>query len=862
MKIARKRFTCLFLSLSMALSIGVASGAEESSAQSFGLTGYAAVDTNSSTSDQMANEPIAVSIEGTDLTTTADEKGRFEFTKVPQNLDGYKLKFTKRNCLQRIVEDVTVMDNTEVSTEKEPIKLWTGDIPRDGAKDNSINLSDVMSIAVAFNTNSGEKLFNKDCDLNFDKSVNMSDVICIAKNFNKTPNDYRKHFSPLPVIGSFEKLKKMVPQSSGSYYYINGVVDGIPVPAALPTPAASKTESSPASGGSTTDYSRTNNQVEGVDEADIVQTDGEYIYQVSARKIIVTKAYPADKMQVIDSVYFENSFTPAEMLIGDNKLVVIGSSNEKVTLPQTVSQQTASQQDSSMQSAILEAQKFGKIMIPTYFYQPLTKVVVLDIKDKSNIKTERIVDVQGRYISSRKIGSSLYVSTNKDFSSYIVYGDSELVKPAYRDSLQGDKFIEIGYDKINYFPEIVRPNYLTVAGININDSSSKVNVSSYLGSGDKMYVSEGNIYIAETGYYSRAIFLANVDFVPAVMPRINSQNTLIYKFAISNGESKFTGKGEVPGRILNQFSMDESKGYFRIATTSTSTTDYRNQNNLYVMDDAFKVTGKIENIAPGETIHSVRFMGNRGYMVTFKNTDPLFVFDLKNPENPVILGELKIPGYSDYLHPYDENHVIGFGKDTIEASADFAWYQGIKVALFDITDVNNPVEKFKEIIGDRGTDSELLRNHKALLFSKSKNLIAFPISLYEVTEEQKKQAELYSSSAASAYGKFKTQAAYIYNIDIENGFKLKGTITHMTDESKDEYGYIQSNNFINRIMYINDTLYTLSNNQIKANKMDDLKEISKVDIPQASPTPNIYYTEKAVTSVNVTPTPAAITTLN
>ena len=112
-------------------------------------------------------------------------------------------------------------------------------------------------------------------------------------------------------------------------------------------------------------------------------------------------------------------------------------------------------------------------------------------------------------------------------------------------------------------------------------------------------------------------------------------------------------------------------------------------------------------------------MGDRAYVVTFKTVDPLFVIDLKDPEKPVILGALKIPGYSDYLHPYDENHIIGFGKDTVEIKGQ-AYYQGMKVALFDVTDVSNPVQKFSEMIGDRGTDSELLSNHKALLFSKRK----------------------------------------------------------------------------------------------------------------------------------------------
>ena len=148
-------------------------------------------------------------------------------------------------------------------------------------------------------------------------------------------------------------------------------------------------------------------------------------------------------------------------------------------------------------------------------------------------------------------------------------------------------------------------------------------------------------------------------------------------------------------------------------------------------------------------------MGGRAYMVTFRNVDPLFAIDLKDPA-PKVLGQLKIPGYSDYLHPYDENHLIGFGKETVTlpvkgAGPDevTAFYQGMKIALFDVTDVTQPKEKFKEIIGDRGTHSELLYNHKALLFDREKGLMAFPVDLMEV-----KNKPANADEAANAYGEF------------------------------------------------------------------------------------------------------------
>jgi uncharacterized secreted protein with C-terminal beta-propeller domain len=280
--------------------------------------------------------------------------------------------------------------------------------------------------------------------------------------------------------------------------------------------------------------------------------------------------------------------------------------------------------------------------------------------------------------------------------------------------------------------------------------------------------------------------------------------------------------------------MDEYKGNLRVAVTE-SPWNNTSQNNVYVLDDTMSVVGKIENIAPGERIYSTRFMGDRAYMVTFKNTDPLFVLDLKVPNKPRILGALKIPGYSDYLHPYDQNHLIGFGKDTIEISnkdgegnvvGSSAYYQGMKMALFDVTDVNNPKEMFKELIGDRGTDSELLHNHKALLFDKAKELLAFPVTVMEVKGDKVQEN-------FPQYGQFTFQGAYVYKFNLKDGFVLRGKISHLTEEDylKAGYNYADPEKEVKRIMYINDVLYTLSNGIVKANGLASLNEIKEVKMP-------------------------------
>ena len=337
-------------------------------------------------------------------------------------------------------------------------------------------------------------------------------------------------------------------------------------------------------------------------------------------------------------------------------------------------------------------------------------------------------------------------------------------------------------------------------------------------------MSKNNIYLTYTDYEYAGSKTFNY-FSSDV-----KENTIIHKISIKNGKIEYIGKAEVPGRILNQFSMDEHKGYFRIATTIGNVwdTEEKSSNNVYILDENLEKVSEIENIAPGEKIYSARFMGDRAYLVTFKKIDPFFTIDLSDPENPEILGKLKIPGYSDYLHPYDENHIIGIGKDTVEAlgsekesrGIDFAWYQGIKIALFDVSDFENPKVISKVIIGDRGTSSPALHNHKAFLFDKEKQLLVIPVRVCEIDDEIKGQNDGYTGNT---YGDFTFQGAYVYKLNLD-GFEYLGRITHMEEEDFKKsgyyYGYTGSNE-VERSLFIDDMLYTISDSMVKINDLED-----------------------------------------
>lgn len=640
----------------------------------------------------------------------------------------------------------------------------------------------------------------------------------------------------LPVVASLEALEELMKNSKANNYGLYRTADimfdsavreeSLKSNEAVNSPAAADQSISgngTASAGQA-DYSTTNVQVQGVDEADVVKTDGQYIYQVNNDRIVVAKAYPADKMSIMSILDFTgDNFTPQEMYIAGDLLVAIGSYYEDID-----------------EKKVNEPQVEDRMYIkPHYSQKNSVKAIVCDISDKTNIKKVREVEIEGSYVSSRMIGSVLYMISNHYPNIYYAYDSNmEIQTPSYRDSKVSGEYVKIECPQIRYFPDSVESNYMIVAALDIKEDE-KANIQTYLGSGENIYVSNENLYVAVTNYnnevvpYNNKVISPQMDIISPDQVYNDNRRTEVYKFSLNGSKITYLSKGLVPGLILNQFSMDESKGYFRIATTTGSvwgTGENVSGNNLYILDDTMNICGKIEDIAKGEEIYSVRFMGDRGYIVTFKTVDPLFVIDLKDPTKPEILGALKIPGYSDYLHPYDENHIIGFGKDTIETSGG-GFYMGMKLALFDVSDVRNPIQKFSEVIGDRGTDSELLRNHKALLFSKEKNLLAFPVTVAEVKDKGDSDINEWG---VPDYGEFAFQGAYVYNIDPEKGFTLKGKITHISEEEYLKSGnyYYNSNKLVERILYIDDTLYTLSKGMYKANSLSDLSEKGTLQVPQ------------------------------
>lgn len=522
------------------------------------------------------------------------------------------------------------------------------------------------------------------------------------------------------------------------------------------------------------DYSGTNIQVEGVDEADVVKTDGEYIYYVKGKQVIIIKAYPAEDAGIVTRLAFENYVS--DIYVSEDRLVVFTSADYYYYY---------------YYDDVDDGESTG----------PQTTVTIYDISDPAEPEKLRELGMDGSYFNSRLIGEYLYyIITNQAY----INNDDIVPLPSIREN---ETWCTIQPTEI-WCPNNTRGwmQYYTVAGLDISDAEAQLTTETFLlDSGSTIYVSPTNLYLTSQGWYS---------------------DTTITKIGIENGDITFKANGTVPGYVLNQFSMDEYNGYFRVATTDRDWRSGSSGNNIYVLDEDLEIVGELEDLAPGEEIYSARFMGSRCYLVTFKKVDPLFTIDLSDPENPTVLGKLKIPGYSDYLHPYDENTLIGIGKETVEAEeGDFAWYQGVKISLFDVSDVENPRELAKLEIGDRGTDSPALHDHHAFLFSKARNLLVIPILEASIDED-----DFSNDVPDNFYGDYTYQGAYVFDISLE-GIELRGQVTHLQDDELLKSGFwFDSEYSVERSIYIEENLYTMSKAMIKINNLETLEELAAIDL--------------------------------
>jgi len=572
-------------------------------------------------------------------------------------------------------------------------------------------------------------------------------------------------------------------------------------------------------------YSTTNVQVAGVDEPDIVKTDGTYLYVVANQTVYIIKAYPTAEATILSQIKITN-VTISNIFIRGDRLVVFGDTGGFYAYP------------------LLEGDFKVDVARPDIWWGGVSQTVinVYDLNDRANPILIKEIRIDGGYFDARLIDEYVYVvATEYTYDIYRALDEKNYTLNVPQICIDNESQ-NISASDIYYVDVPELSDTMThVISLNL-DTNDVVEKSFMLGSSQTMYVSKNNIFLASAHYpYYPLLYRAEGESSSIS----DQETTILHKISINTGDVTYIAQGEVPGHILNQFSMDEHNGFFRIATTVGNNWGEGSQssNNIYILDENLQQISQIENIAPGESIYAARFLGDRAYLVTFVQVDPLFTVDLSDPYNPKILGELKIPGYSEYLHPYDETHIIGIGKE-VDPSIDadmvhtpgaiyYTAILGLKIALFDVSDFENPKEVAKVVIGDRGTDSPALYDHKAFLFDREKELLIIPVSLYEITQEVKDRY-IASNGTETLFGEFTFQGAYVYRLNLEDGFEFKGRITHQTPEEMqkqtDDYFWYwgSSSTDITRTLYIGDVLYTVSDSMVKMNNLADLSDITRV----------------------------------
>ena len=488
-------------------------------------------------------------------------------------------------------------------------------------------------------------------------------------------------------------------------------------------------------------------------ETDIVKTDGEYIYVCKSNAIKIVKA-TSGKTEIISSIEVEEYYSADSIFLSENHLVVILSN----------------------------------------FMDEGSHIRVYDLADKENPQLLGETMQSGNYFDSRMVNNTIYFLTRY----YVGYEMDKDDPKTYVPLVDGEAITEANLNCVNNFNDL---SYLVVSAFDVKEAKFTV-TKAFLGGAENVYCDSDSLYFTITKSQNETI------------------KTYIIKIGLSKTNLKIEAMGEIKGSPLNQFSMDEYEGNLRIVTTKQETIaiDYDTEpssdilssapqddiasnvivepatrtvttTSLYVLDKSLKIIGKLEDLAPKERVYSVRFDGKIGYFVTFKQIDPLFTVDLSNPAKPTILSELKIPGFSEYLHTFGEGKLFGFGKNT--DSAGLA--TGIKLSMFDVSDPANVLEE--STISIKSNYSEASYNHKAIMVDSDKNIIAF--------------ATLNDSGKAYVY---------IYGYDSDKGFFLRKRVS---------VGNIGKMDVLSsRFVWIEDYFYLVCGTGIISFDIENFKKVS------------------------------------
>lgn len=612
-------------------------------------------------------------------------------------------------------------------------------------------------------------------------------------------------------------------------------------------------EGAPApDGAASDDFSSTNVQVEGIDESDIVKTDGNYIYILKRNNaeeqkkpevvIISVNDFAVVSTTPIDAANSYYSYSDEMYVVGD-KLVFLAAAYEN-----------------------------GQSLRYYWNYSnPVTDVVIYDISDRSHPVLETTHRQDGSYITSRMKDGIIYTVSEKYngyfyiMDDYIINEDltEQLTNETSLDKEEVEQIVEsrdpyaaaipkvdgemIPCEHILYRDEDFSNVYTTITSIKVAEPEHYVDTLSLMVNSEHLYMSHENIFFGATNWnwqyeYNNGYFgdfmtglsgaLAGMlgEVPEGAVEKITEteaiNTTHLIRIAYENGTFTPKAQGVVPGTLDDRFSMDESNGYLRIVTTSEySGRVYENgeyywsssrDNGLYILDSEMNIVGSLEKLAEEERIYSARFIGDMAYFVTFRQTDPLFSVDVSDPTNPVLKGALKIPGFSDYLHPYGDHLLLGIGMDSGNTN-------NVKLSMFDITDPTNVVEKDTYIV-EGYNYSEACYNSKAVLANAAKNLIGLPATAMDwYYDEQDYSKENYEWRSMDR----NVSSYLIFSYDEENGFVCKDSMSFASSfvsMSPERFFELKQQGALSTfpMIYEENGVYTTNKTDLFGNEVDEI----------------------------------------
>lgn len=593
--------------------------------------------------------------------------------------------------------------------------------------------------------------------------------------------------------------------------------------------AAEATGAQDASSGGQT-YTTTNLQESGVDEADVVKSDGEYFYIANGQTLSIVRADPAALQEVAT---LDLGFWSSDMYLIDDQLIVLGSQTSDTGVGPAIAME----------------------IWPPYYIGNEIVVAQVDVSDPAAPAIEQQLSMDGSLVTSRLTsGKLIIVSTILPAVPDTGFLGINLV--TLEDVLPTAK-TRGGSDVLVPWENWLRPaspdGYYMTAIVTIDAA----NVETIVGS-TAVLANAGTIYVSP-----EALYLTDSEYDPADNYR---EKTAVHKFTFdADGVATYVASGSVPGRLLNQFSLGEHEGYLRMATyvdvgffvgddiavdgsissgggvaTDTATSppsdgetavaeegDPQTQqaadesppaepyNAVYVLgqnEAALDVIGSVENIAPGERIYAARFLADKGFLVTFKQIDPFFVVDLADPASPQVVGELKVPGYSDYLHPISDTRILGVGRSTVSTGFGGVAPDAVQVSLFDISDVSNPTLLDQMEIGGQGSYSDVSYTHKAFTYLADSQVLALPVYLFDES----------SNESLYVYG---FQGVVCLKLDLETGLSEMGRLASVAPEEA-LWHYPQWQ----RAAIVGDVVYAIDPSGVSAAALDDFSATSQTTI--------------------------------